>query len=158
MTWAEYRTTALESAVYPKETAKDYVLLGLVSEVGELAGIAKRILRGDHTLEQARPKILKELGDICWYVAACEREYGFSLSFDLPRVLIPFSGGVSLIIGCCSDFLDATNIDVLRLIVRTCAGIAIGLDSSLSEVLEANIAKTRDRVARGVVMGEGSER
>lgn len=161
MTWETYRTEALKSAVYPPEHGKDYVLLGLFSEIGELAGIAKRILRGDYTMESVRDEILDELGDVCWYVAACAKESWIRLwrfsnisvvkGIDLSGVVLEMaSGGASFRQRRWP--LDLTGV------LDCCEIIALSLDSSLSEVLEMNIAKTRDRMERGVVRGQGGGR
>lgn len=41
--------------------------LALAGEAGELCNIIKKFNRGDYTLAQARPEILKELADIMTY-------------------------------------------------------------------------------------------
>lgn len=49
-----------------KENLVDFLLLELVSEVGELADVRKRVLRGVLPWHDAREKYLDELGDVAW--------------------------------------------------------------------------------------------
>lgn len=53
----------------------DYYLHGLASEVGEVAGVRKRELRGDDD-----PGNMKaELGDVLWYLTQTAEKYGLTL-------------------------------------------------------------------------------
>lgn len=56
-------------------------LFGLFEESGEVAGIAKRMQRGDYKddPEVGRQKLKKELGDTLWYLSQVARDYGFTL-------------------------------------------------------------------------------
>ena len=56
-----------------------YPILGLVSEVGELAALLKREIRGDNE-KHFREKMVKELGDCLWYLARVAKEEEISLS------------------------------------------------------------------------------
>jgi len=71
MKFNEYQELAHKTAVYPEERAFNYVIMGLVSEVGELTGYIKKWIRGDYAdAEPDLPDILEyELGDILWYLA-----------------------------------------------------------------------------------------
>lgn len=65
----EYKEKALKTAQFREGDELSYTYLGLVSEVGELAGEIKRISRDDggkltHNRKRA---ILRELGDVLWY-------------------------------------------------------------------------------------------
>lgn len=76
MDFDTYLDQARETAIYPPETAIEYLVLGLASEVGEVAGGLKKHLRGD-----AHPfNPLLELGDVLWYVTMIADEFGYSLS------------------------------------------------------------------------------
>ncbi len=50
--------------------------LGLTGEAGEFADIIKKIKRGDYTLEEKREELLKELGDVMWYVTQVANDMG----------------------------------------------------------------------------------
>jgi NTP pyrophosphatase (non-canonical NTP hydrolase) len=79
-----YQERTGETAVYPEagkgsEAAREYVVLGLANEAGELAGARKKKLRGDYTEQEEREKIVKELGDVLYYAARVAEEYGLFL-------------------------------------------------------------------------------
>jgi NTP pyrophosphatase (non-canonical NTP hydrolase) len=84
LTLNEYQDKAMSTAVYPGQNSPQgfiYTALGLNGEAGEVAEHAKKLLRDDNgeITPERRPKILKELGDQLWYIAACARELGFTL-------------------------------------------------------------------------------
>lgn len=83
-----YQTKVAETAIYPESgtgspLALAYVGLGL-GEAGEIQGKIKKILRDDAGVvsDAARVAIMKELGDLQWYIARCASE----LSLDLDAV------------------------------------------------------------------------
>lgn len=83
-----YQTKVAETAIYPgsgtgSAAALSYVGLGL-GEAGEVQGKIKKILRDDAGVvtDGARIGIMKELGDLLWYVARTASE----LSLDLDAV------------------------------------------------------------------------
>lgn len=57
-------------------------VLGLVGEAGETADKVKKIIRdkGGYASEEDKSAIVKELGDVLWYVANVARYMGVSLS------------------------------------------------------------------------------
>lgn len=64
-----YQTAAKETAVFPQESALEYLSLGLVNEAGEAAGKVKKYLRGDYGFITLRENMKGELGDTLWYLA-----------------------------------------------------------------------------------------
>ncbi len=66
------------TAIYPDEEAVEYLMYGLVSEVGELAGKLKKEIR-DKT-EFSQEDFVKELGDVLWYVSELASANGVYLS------------------------------------------------------------------------------
>lgn len=76
-----YQKRASEFAVYPRAHALPYVALGLTGEAGELANKVKKILRGDPGAvnAEALDAMIRELGDVLWYVAAMATELGVTL-------------------------------------------------------------------------------
>ncbi len=91
ITLNEYQKMALETAVYPKEYKVIYPALGLNGEAGEVADKAKKILRGDSGIivkdasgaivlpNEKREDIVKEVGDVLWYVATIAHDLGYTL-------------------------------------------------------------------------------
>ena len=55
-------------------------VMGLLEEAGEVAGVFKRMLRGDYDPDQAATKLHKELGDILWYLGQIAYDNGWKLS------------------------------------------------------------------------------
>ena len=68
----EYQEIVNETAVYPKEMGLAYTTLGLVGEFQEFCNT------------QTEKGLLKEFGDVCWYLAASCREIEspFHLTFN----------------------------------------------------------------------------
>lgn len=94
-----YQTLARETAVYPKESALEYLSLGLAAEAGEVADKVAKLYRGDkkpaglkpmeylnETVEGhiAREQLVDELGDVLWFVA----QLSDLLGSDLNRVAL----------------------------------------------------------------------
>ena len=68
-----YKIFTRSTAIYPKEKFLEYLALGLVSESGEVAGVVKRTIRDNQSLEETKEKLAKELGDVLWYwVRLCD--------------------------------------------------------------------------------------
>jgi|APGre2960657373_1045057.scaffolds.fasta_scaffold126514_2 NTP pyrophosphatase (non-canonical NTP hydrolase) len=68
----DYHAFVKHTQKFPVDVAHPYLIAGLLSEAGEVAGVWKRMLRGDYednTIE-GRAKILDELGDILWYITS----------------------------------------------------------------------------------------
>lgn len=82
----EYQDRAATTAVYPgagtgSALALAYLGLGL-GEAGEVQGKIKKIIRDDGGIlsDAARIALLKELGDLQWYVAMLAHEIDVPLS------------------------------------------------------------------------------
>jgi len=78
MKFNEYQEQALTFSILAKEkqlnaSSPSYVakVLGLVGEAGEVAEKYKKIIRDKEGIisEEDRKELLKELGDVLWYVA-----------------------------------------------------------------------------------------
>ena len=86
-TFDNYQEDAGTTAIYPgagsgEDNAINYVAIGIANEAGELLGHWKKHLRGDPniTAEETRTLILKEAGDVLWYLANVCSEYDVKLS------------------------------------------------------------------------------
>lgn len=112
----DYQTAALVTDTFDHKATGGNVgapgfvekVLGLVGESGEFADKIKKLIRDNEgeVSEEMRKELVKELGDVLWYVAV----------------------------------------------------IATYLDTDFDSVAEANIAKLRDRQARGVIQSSGDNR
>ena len=145
---------------------EEYLTLGLIAEVGEAAGkLAKR--KRDGVFDDKA--FIKELGDILWFVANLADFYDCQSDDDRISLMLK---------DCFKEDSDADRFD--ESIMRTLSfWVALVLDGedwhfsdivfeigsfaekygyTLEQVAEINIAKLRDRAARGVIKGDGDER
>lgn len=82
-----YQDIALTTAVYPDAKTGNnselmYLALGL-GEAGEVQNLVKKVYRDDPSYEevtQTAKDIIKELGDILWYIAVMAHVLGTDLS------------------------------------------------------------------------------
>ena len=72
----EYQRWAVTKAIYPEESRIIYPALGLASEAGEVCDKIKKQIR-DGTIDYNG--IIKELGDVLWYVAVLARDLGVDM-------------------------------------------------------------------------------
>ena len=81
MTLNEYQKAANGTAIFPKDMAVPYTLLGLSGEVGEVCNKYKKIIRdkGNIVREEDRQQLQDELGDVLWYLATCLSSLGLDL-------------------------------------------------------------------------------
>ena len=79
-----------------------YLAFGLISEVGELAGVVGKFIRGDTSVDVLKVNIEKESGDILWFISMLLRffdtssfvhnDHGFVIRFaDFPKVFGTYS-------------------------------------------------------------------
>lgn len=83
MTPNEYQKLALKT-LNPKLTKKEVLIngvMGLCGESGEAIDLVKKHLAHGHQLD--RDALIKELGDIAWYLA----ETAYALDVELEKVL-----------------------------------------------------------------------
>lgn len=82
MNFKEYQQVVEATAVYPKVGENIiYPVLGLCGESGEIAEKVKKVLR-DNSGEfnnNIITELIKELGDVLWYITALSLELGTSL-------------------------------------------------------------------------------
>lgn len=80
----DYQEKAVSTAIYNREKYKlIYPTLGLTGEAGEVAEKIKKLLR-DHNgvlTREYEEQILKECGDVLWYLANLTQDLGYSLEY-----------------------------------------------------------------------------
>lgn len=84
MTINEYQKLAIRT-INPRLSKVEILsngVMGLCGESGEVIDVVKKHLFQDHPLD--RDKIIKELGDVAWYIA----ETAHALDVDLETVLV----------------------------------------------------------------------
>ncbi|HLC78315.1 MAG TPA: nucleoside triphosphate pyrophosphohydrolase family protein [Candidatus Nanoarchaeia archaeon] len=85
MDFNEYQKRAWKTAIYPhKGKNLSYPALGLGGEAGEVMEKIKKMFRDDagKLTPERRDAIIKELGDVLWYLAAISSE----IKVDLDEV------------------------------------------------------------------------
>lgn len=77
-----YQSVAATTAKYPEDRGLEYVVLGLASEAGEVAGKLKKAIRdeGGVISPERREQLISELGDVLWYCAMIALELNTTLS------------------------------------------------------------------------------
>ena len=78
-----FQKKAMKTAIYPnKGNNLIYPTLGLVGEAGEVAEKVKKMLRDDggEISKQKKEELIKELGDVLWYVSGVAYELKTTLS------------------------------------------------------------------------------
>lgn len=58
-----------ESVMIPECDNIEYLVIGLIDEVGEVCGAIKKFIRGDYGEDELRKRVSSEIGDVMWYVA-----------------------------------------------------------------------------------------
>lgn len=82
ISFTDYQIGASETAKYPNiGNNLTYPVLGLCGEAGEVAEKIKKIMRdkGGLILDEDREALIKELGDVLWYISAICGELGIEL-------------------------------------------------------------------------------
>ena len=86
MEFNEYQKIAKTTAIYPAGFKLVYPALGLNGEAGEVADKVKKLIRDDQwgpgmpLNETKRNELVKELGDVLWYISACASDLGYDLN------------------------------------------------------------------------------
>lgn len=82
MTFQEYQDQALTTAAYP-DMGNNFIYptLGLSGETGEVAEKIKKVIRDNGGVLTAEIKLdlIKELGDVLWYISQLSWELGYNL-------------------------------------------------------------------------------
>jgi len=74
---ATYMDFTRRTARYPKRREKEYLMLGLMNEAGEVGGAFKKEIR-DHVDNTAL--IIDEMGDVLWYLTRLCDVYNIKIS------------------------------------------------------------------------------
>ena len=78
----KYQQQASTTAMYAEEYKILYPTLGLVGEAGEVAEKIKKMLRDEkgHLSSKRKEELVKELGDVLWYLAILAKDLGVDLN------------------------------------------------------------------------------
>ncbi len=177
--WAEYQESALKTGIYP-DRGKNvlYPALGLMSELGEVAGKFKKMLRDDGgVLTIDRQKALSgEIGDVLWYEAALCSEFGFEMKkivrdaskcilsqeLDVYQMILETQVSMGIISMNIIDDKEGESLapiySALKSIFFYIDNICTLLDLQIEQIAKDNIEKLISRKKRGTLKGEGDNR
>lgn len=81
MDFNNYQFQTSQTATYPQARAIDYLVLGLTSEAGEVAGKYKKIIRdhNDELTPELKEALIDEIGDVLWYCSELATQLGTNL-------------------------------------------------------------------------------
>ena len=181
MDFNTYIEKTRETAVYPENYERDYVIHGLVDELGELMRISQEVqgsVDKDIGSTTHVTQVCKEMGDAMWYLARLADHFNFDLieHFEEPHeVEMNLEEGQARVQ---EAFLQAAKIngfqkksvrddaDKVSHIEAAAANILFELRKAahhfglfdLRVVMRRNIEKLFDRKARNVIHGDGDNR
>lgn len=176
MNISDYQPIIKKTAVFPKTTDKfdaAYAALGLTGEAGELVQAVR--------YKEDQSVIVKEAGDVYWYITALANAYGFTLEQVIPSnsVNLYFQTQLDAILDALliettkvSEMVKKTYRDAhmdqskrlidiklgLTLIAATVAGILNVYSCTLEECLEENYNKLISRKENNTLHGDGDDR
>lgn len=187
----DYVDIVPKTAIFPDTVldsnyeASDYTTLGLISEIGEVASVVKKMYRDNEGLldEKTRDRLIAELGDCYWYVAACCKveDVSFTSAFNLaltnPLAKLHRSTDlISMSYGLISSGQEVVKNQLMykniadedrdkQFILNTFASIILKLNlfcacisSSYEDVLEYNYRKLMSRLINNSLKGSGDDR
>jgi NTP pyrophosphatase (non-canonical NTP hydrolase) len=77
----EYLEFTRTTAIYPKDRELEYLVLGLTSEAGEVAGKLKKVIRDQKELTtNIKGTIIDECSDVLWYLTRIADVMGITLT------------------------------------------------------------------------------
>ncbi len=82
MNFKDYQQKVKQTSIYPNQGNNvAYATLGLAGEAGEVADKVKKLIRDSNGIltPEKRDEMIKELGDVLWYLTACAIELGVNL-------------------------------------------------------------------------------
>jgi NTP pyrophosphatase (non-canonical NTP hydrolase) len=165
MTFDEYQQAAHATAIYPEDREREYLSLGLISEVGELAGKLKKEIRDGVDLTEA---IIDEASDCCWYASQICLSYGermvpawkigqgwqsdWNTEDQCVRGIANFAAML------CSHYAERFNKWAMNHMLMRLEWLVENRGYSLENVMARNIAKLQSRQQRNALGGSGDNR
>lgn len=91
----EYQQFVFETAIFADNAGIAYTALGMIGEAGEVAEKVKKMIRGSQSTSneillanltpEAKADLVKECGDVLWYVTAFLGEIGSDLQTAMDK-------------------------------------------------------------------------
>lgn len=164
----DYLAQALVTAD-PKAFQHQYLIPGIVGEVGELFGQNAKAVWHGWAQEKLTKELVSEYGDIAWmtavllHVETCEDGseieipvFTTRLDDDALHLLLMRSTSLHLFYSeGLTGYIGEAASRLWSALEEKCKAVT---GVSFQEVLDANIVKLTDRAARGVLKGQGDNR
>lgn len=165
-TWHEYVLFTDETASYPCSEIRcgdvpDYPWHGLREEYGEVHGAFKRRLRddGERWTKDRLAKLRSEIGDMLWYCARFVQHLDMLDEYEGSGFLAAQSYGDGFGTRQWWGYFEAAiSNDDIDGVLTYLQELATEFNWRLDEIAAENMAKLRDRKARGVIQGKGGDR
>ena len=147
------------------ENQKERAELGIIGELGEVAEVLKKYLRGDFDEVERDKRLLKELGDVLYYIAI--DIHLLDMTYDFVEELQSYDkheihemchwyredSTTELIIKCTSNIFTPSWDTLSNFIV-----LLTRFKFSIEQVMQANIEKLAKRAENGLIQGDGDNR
>lgn len=167
MNYNDYQRSCRATAIYPSYAQIVYPTISLIDEIGETEEKMTAVI------PPASEEIVKELGDVMWEVAILAGDCRIQLTdvvthaqdYNTVSLFIPAARVAGLVGKSIRDNNSKISPDAQAAIMLNLAQVVAAVTfyagyyySSLEEVCAKNLAKLRDRAARGVISGSGDNR
>jgi len=180
MEFKEFLEKSRTTAEYPNVGSNElYAVAGLFGEMGELLNKLKKLMRAD--LSEPTPELAEaiknELGDVLWYIGALgyEKEYWMLTDGKIDVTDVPSIEGVALpserksteaiviawinLLGILHMAMGVGQKEIIKNVIISVLAVATVTatycNSTLSDVLDYNIAKLSARQTKGQIKNLG---
>jgi len=140
------------------ENQKERAKLGIIGELGEVAEVLKKFLRGDFDKVERDKRLLKELGDTGYYIAIDLKLAGFDI-----KDIIDYQNKVDYVsvfdlAFYFTEYMENENVRTANSHVMCFVQLVEYYGFTIEQVMQANIEKLADRAERNKISGDGDER
>ena len=163
----EYQAQALTTCL-PSARSREYLIPGIVAEVGELYGKRAKSVRDDWAEDRLQHELAFEYGDVAWMTAILLDVEGVHTIWAQhhPRAMSFTGGRVDPFQALLSRVVILANADFHDYVLTEAQGLWKDLEQhcqtvtgwSFEDVLKANLDKLASRQQRGVLTGAGDNR
>jgi NTP pyrophosphatase (non-canonical NTP hydrolase) len=135
---------------------KERAELGIIGEMGEVAEVLKKFLRGDFDEVERDRRLLKELGDLLYYIAIdC---YLYDMVFHdqfymVDNIIRNFDNMRDNVFEYTSGSI-ADGYDLIKSFNSFC----LKHNFTIEQIMQANIDKLTERAEKNLISGDGSDR
>lgn len=155
-----YQASALETAL-PTARNFDYLIPGLIAEIGECFGKVAKARRDEWTDDRLNDELVKEWGDCAWMAAVALHVAGTHGDDDGFADCYTSRGdamSAALEYAILAHDITTPGRELLDVWCSLRDGAKVVTGKPFDEVLQVNIDKLADRANRGVLGGSGDTR